>query len=164
MRQDVREGASARGVSLIVQVSLRGVTQAGLYEQGSKQDVENRGQTNYCQIRPLIVIKCSSHILRLDFRHVNTQYWGSHAGLFTKCKSLDEARKSHSVKMWKYKIPTTKKKPRGRENSGYWMSAINLNVNFGHILEFQMDLVSFQEILGMLWSNQSECTTLTILL
>jgi hypothetical protein len=84
----------------------------------------------------------SNYKMRQDFKDVNTRLWGSHAEHFTKCWSLKEAsenQQNHRVKLWRYRTPNNNSPydPHGREDSGYWVSAINLNVTFGHILEFE---------------------------
>ncbi len=79
-----------------------------------------------------LVDKVSNYKMRQDFKDVNTRLWGSHAEYFTKSWSLKEAsenQKEHSVKLWRYRT--------SRQDSGYWVPAINLNVTFGHILEFE---------------------------
>jgi hypothetical protein len=54
-------------------------------------------------------------------------------------KEASENQQNHSVKLWRYRTPTNNSPydPHGRQDSGYWVSAINLNVTFGHILEFE---------------------------
>ena len=85
----------------------------------------------------------SNYQFRKQFPDVTPQYWGSHAQYFTKFWSLQEANqgehKKDAIKMWQYRTPTNNSPsdPDGRQDSGYWMSSINLNVTFGHVLEFE---------------------------
>ena len=84
----------------------------------------------------------SDNQLQRQFPDISTQLWGSHAAYFTKSWSLEEAAKNgpdDPVKIWRMHTPThnSPSDPDGRQDSAYWVSSINLNVTFGHILEFE---------------------------